>query len=255
MEHRIAETNLLVLKEQPSFEGELSIRLVEVQDSAGPAKYSLVCQKKPPFKGEFNVFAGALDAGVGEDLEELANSICWRREIPPHEAKEIMDILEHQVVSIAPEEISGLDGTTYELLIERGPNKVQFRWWCDPPRGWQALGEVSERILNVADAASMIEALQSNTRKQMIKQLQEQLKEAQATQEEENQELIKTHNRHCRELARFLQTIGLGVLVAASTRRIFDTSIRVLMLNPISFAKPVAGLFEPRMARPAAVIL
>src|SRR5688572_20350300 len=150
----MAETNLLVLKEKPSFEGELNIRLVEEQDSEGHAKYSLVCQKRPPYNaGEIVLLAGVLGAVDGEDLEELTKSICWQREIQRHEAREIIDILEHQLVSIAPESILGLDGTTYELLIERGFSKVQFTWWCDPPRVWKALGEVSERILAMADAA------------------------------------------------------------------------------------------------------
>ncbi len=44
---------LLVLKEKPSFEGELSIDMVEENESEGHAKYSLVCQKKPPFNEKF----------------------------------------------------------------------------------------------------------------------------------------------------------------------------------------------------------
>ena len=35
---------LLTLKEIPSFEGELSVRLMEEHDSEGRANYSLVCE-------------------------------------------------------------------------------------------------------------------------------------------------------------------------------------------------------------------
>jgi len=43
---------LLTLKEIPSFEGELSVRLMEEHDSEGRANYSLVCEKKPPLDRE-----------------------------------------------------------------------------------------------------------------------------------------------------------------------------------------------------------
>lgn len=126
-------TVLLVLKEQPSFEGELGISLIEEHDSEGRAKHSIVCQKKPPLnENELAIFARVLGGVVGEDLEEITKSIDWQQEVPPLEAKRIMAILEHRVASVTPESVVGLDGTTYELLIERGLNKVQFTWWWLP---------------------------------------------------------------------------------------------------------------------------
>jgi len=43
--------DLLVLKENPSFEGELSVRLIEEHESQGRAKYFIICQKNPPLNG------------------------------------------------------------------------------------------------------------------------------------------------------------------------------------------------------------
>ncbi len=120
-----------------------------------------------------------------------------------------MDILEKQVVSLAPEITLGLDGTTYELVIERDFNKVQFTWWCEPPRVWRALGEVSKILLTRADAASKIKVRQSDTRKQLIKQLLERLDEVQARLEKERKELIRTHNARCHGLAQSLTVAGL----------------------------------------------
>ncbi len=51
---------LLTLKEIPSFEGELSVRLMEERDSEGCARHSLVCEKKPPLEAE----EGPLIVGV-----------------------------------------------------------------------------------------------------------------------------------------------------------------------------------------------
>jgi hypothetical protein len=201
---------LLVLKEKPSFEGELSIDLVQENDSEGHAKYSLVCQKKPPFnKVESALFVCVLGGDVGKDLDEITKSIGWRREVPAAEAREILDILQRQIAPVVPETIVGLDGTGYELHIERGFSKVQFTWWCEPPRVWNALGEAAKTLLNRADAASMIEALQSKTRKQLIEKLEEELGELQAKVKKDSEELMRTHNCRCRELARSSRTAGL----------------------------------------------
>jgi len=201
---------LLVLKEKPSFEGELSIDLVEENDSEGHAKYSLLCQKKPPFNEEESaLFVGVLGGDVGKDLDEITKSIGWRREVPAAEAGEILDILKRQIAPIVPETIVGLDGTFYELHIERGFSKVQFTWWCKPPRVWNPLGEAAKTLLNRADAASMIEALQSKTRKQLIEQLEEELGELQAKAKKNSEELMRTHNCRCDELARSSRTTGL----------------------------------------------
>ena len=219
---------LLVLKEQPSFEGELSISLIEEHDSEGRAKHSIVCQKKPPLnENEFAIIAEMFGGVFGEDLGEITKSIDWQQEVPPLEAKRIMAILEHQVVSVTPERVLGLDGTIYELLIERGLNKVQFTWWCAPPAEWKALGVLSKILLERAATASMIEAQQSNNRKRLVQQLREELVEAQAEVRYERTELLRKHNVQCHELAQLLRTAGLtcpGCGVHSSDIRFFDKS-------------------------------
>jgi len=71
------------------------------------------------------------------------------------------------------------------------------------------VGTATKTLLNRADAASMIGALQSKTRKQLIEQLEEELGELQATMKKDSEELKRTHNHRCDELARSLRTTGL----------------------------------------------
>jgi hypothetical protein len=149
---------LLTLKGIPSFEGELSVRLIEERDSEGCASHSLVCEKKPPLEPEeVPLVVGVRSGFFGDDLglKEITESVGWRRDIPVEEVREILGILDRHVFPVVPEATSGLDGTTYELLIERGLNKVQFNWWCEPPEVWKALGELSRRLLNKANAQWM----------------------------------------------------------------------------------------------------
>jgi hypothetical protein len=170
----------------------------------------LVCQKSPPInEEEFALILGLPSSVVDESREEISKNISWRRELPPVEAREILDIVQHQAVTSFPEITLGLDGTTYELTIELGNNKVQFTWWCEPPLAWKALGEVSKILLTKADAVSMIEDLQSDTRKQLIEKLEEVFDEVQAYRKKESEESLRTHNRRCHELASSLRFTGL----------------------------------------------
>ena len=201
---------LLELIEKPSFEGEMSMRLVEERDPEGRAKYTVVCQKKPPLnENEWAVFA-ALGTVAGQDLEEVAKGINWEREVPPLEAESMLAILEKQVVSLSPESVLRLDGTTYELLVERGFNKVQFTWWSEPPAGWRAIGELSKILRETADAASMIEVQQSKSRKRLIRELTDEIDEARTRLKNESAELLRRHNIRCNEIAQSLRAAGVN---------------------------------------------
>jgi hypothetical protein len=206
----MARKLLLTFKEKPSFEGELSVALMEEHDPEGHARYFLVCQKEPPFNTKEIVLIAGEREGFGDDQhDELMKSISWQREVPAAEANEILDILQHQIASVVPEATIGLDGTIYELLIERGFSKVQFTWWCDPPLGWKALGEVARKVLSRTASISALESLQTNNRKQSIKHLRDKLDELHARRKRENEELIRKHNRRCQELASSLKIEGL----------------------------------------------
>jgi hypothetical protein len=202
--------DLLVLKEKPSFEGELSIRLTEEHESEGRRKYFLRCQKNPPLNvDEFSIFAWVLSRVAGRDREEITKTIDWQREVPPLEAKTITALLEHQVATVVPESVMGLDGTTYTLLIKRGFNIVQFTWWCEPPAAWQALGELAKTLLKMAGVASATAAGQSSQRKRVIQQLQSALDDQRTRLQSEREELVRTHNQRCHELAQSMRNLGL----------------------------------------------
>lgn len=154
-------------------------------------------------------FVWALSRVVGQDREEITKSINWQREVAPLEAKTITAILEHKVVEVVPESVHGLHGTTYTLMIECGFNMVQFTWWCEPPARWQALGELAKTLLKIADAASVTMAQQSSQRKRLMQQLQSALDDELTRQQREGEELVRTHNRRCHELAQSMRNLGL----------------------------------------------
>ena len=197
---------IVELKERPSFEGELNIRVTAEPDSPGKVKYALVCQKNPPLNEEL------LDDGSGisdTELEQIWAAICWQRELSSSEVGEITSLLQHEVVSILPEPLFGLDGTRYELLIESGIDRVQFSWWEESASGWKPLRNLSMMLLRMADAARMIEALQSNERKEIIKRLRQRGYEEGLLQAEANRRLVSENNSRGRELARRAEFMGI----------------------------------------------
>jgi hypothetical protein len=70
---------IVELKERPSFEGELNIRVTAEPDSPGKVKYALVCQKNPPLNDEM-----VDDGGISDrELEQIWAAIWlgWNRSI------------------------------------------------------------------------------------------------------------------------------------------------------------------------------
>jgi hypothetical protein len=198
----IAKKIVLELRERPSFEGELNIRVTEEHNSKGGVKYTLVCQKNPPLSDmEDALFAGGLmDVADDRELELIKAALCWQRELSSSEAREINYLLQHEVVSIAPEAIDGLDGTSYVLLIGAGLNRVQFSWWEEAPSGWEPLRDLSKMLLHMGDAARIAETLQSSERRQIIKHLSERLLEEQHLEDEAKRKLVSENNSRGREL-------------------------------------------------------
>ena len=206
----MAKKIVVELRERPSFEGELSVRVTEEHDSEGGVKYALVCQKNPPLSEvEDALFAGDLRDVPDKELEQIKTAICWQRELSPSEVSEIDHLLHCEIIPIVPEAIDGLDGTIYELLIEVGLNRVQFSWWEEAPSGWKPLRDLSEMLLRMGDAACMIEALQSNERKQSIKHLSERLDEEQFLLREAQRMLLSENRSRGRELARRAGIVGI----------------------------------------------
>jgi hypothetical protein len=206
----MASQTLLTLKEKPSFEGELSIELVKENDSGGRAKYSLVCQKNPPLnERELLLIPLLREDGADDDLREITKSIKWQREVPEANLRNILTRLQHEVVAVVPDRVLGFDGTSYELIINRGFNGVQFVWWCEAPQAWKVLGEAAKTILTWADSASIIETLQSDNRKQLITRLERELGELQVEMQKEAEQSRMAHNRRCQVLARALGSTGL----------------------------------------------
>ncbi len=95
------------------------------------------------------------------------------------------------------------------LVIERGLNKTRFTWWCEPPEIWKLLGDLSKRLLASASAVSMIESQQTDTRKRLVKQLNERLDESHARRQKEQAESLIAHNRRCYEMELSLKATGL----------------------------------------------
>lgn len=48
------------------------------------------------------------------------------------------------------EEMLGCDGVTYTLTLFKNGTKMTWSWWCDAPKGWEAVVKASNALLKAA---------------------------------------------------------------------------------------------------------
>ncbi len=202
---------LLALKVEPSFEGRLSIRLVEEPTPDGQVSYSLACEKAPPLNAaESNILLALATGNFGiDDFKDIKKVLIWERKLPELEAKNLMTTLGNAQIPVVAESPGGLDGTTYQLVIGCGHSLSRFQWWCEPPSSWAVIGKVARTLITWADASSAVQELPSNTRRELIRKLGEKLEEARRDLERQGKESIAARNRRFHELAQVLKAEGL----------------------------------------------
>ncbi len=77
---------------------------------------------------------------LGEEDKFWVRSVDWGR------IDSLVRQLAQSPVPAIPEEILVCDGTEYELTIKRGMNSVVYRWWCEPPLGYEPIGHFANRL-------------------------------------------------------------------------------------------------------------
>jgi len=40
---------------------------------------------------------------------------------------------------------------TFELSLVRGFKEANYKWWCNPPKGWETLDKVAKSLLRLAN--------------------------------------------------------------------------------------------------------
>lgn len=65
-----------------------------------------------------------------------------RFQISKDEYDRLLNGIDNMSLNAVPECVMGLDGTTYELIFDNGLNTAHYRWWQDPPKGWEELKKI-----------------------------------------------------------------------------------------------------------------
>ncbi len=76
----------------------------------------------------------------------------WDRPLNEAETVELARMLEGATVPLPPEFAIGLDGTTWELQIEHGWNRVQLAWWARLPQAWRSLRPLLDFLVSLTGA-------------------------------------------------------------------------------------------------------
>lgn len=127
----------LTLSISPSFENSVVVSLLEHRKTNEHTYWIRYGETEPPTTDPLE--------SVGQSF-----SVTEEFEIFEGDAEDLLEKLKQASISVAPEYIMGCDGTTYELIIESGFNRVHYQWWSEAPKGWEALIEASNALLKLA---------------------------------------------------------------------------------------------------------
>ncbi|MFA4133161.1 MULTISPECIES: hypothetical protein [unclassified Brevibacillus] len=118
---------MLELLFSPSSFNEIYLHLGHTKESEDKLKYS-IRYATFSFMEPYEVLEVPIEQSIAEKIEEI---LC--------ESK----------ISIIPQRYSmGLDGHSFILKVNRGFNKIEIRWWCEPDEEWAPLGELVELIFS-----------------------------------------------------------------------------------------------------------
>jgi hypothetical protein len=203
----------------PSWEDPPGIQLIAERPADGSCRYFVVQ------KADFSPAIEKIFEEKPHLLGLFDGSLTWRWELAPEEADEILkllDALENR--ALPPVTTMGLDGETHELVIPRGLSRVHFRWWCDPPKGWEPLAKIAQLLKARTEELSARKdaVLRNDTSglpEHLVKEFREELELArkaigEAHKEREREEKVKhdaraRQNLQCHRLAQQMKTTAL----------------------------------------------
>ena len=87
------------------------------------------------------------------DLEQhpqydaATQSVTWSTELSAAENARLLTLLAAVSVPIMAHSLPGTDGTWYDLVVEQMAGRFHFRWWVQPPAGWESVGAVVAYLL------------------------------------------------------------------------------------------------------------
>jgi hypothetical protein len=108
-------------------------------------------------EGAFHI-SGRKKIGFAEsELGEIGKSIRTRRVLPAKRAEKILGQLKHMMIPAGPEFEMGCDGGFTELEVGGYSGKACYRWWSDPPHGWEALDRLAQEIIELSGINARLE--------------------------------------------------------------------------------------------------
>jgi hypothetical protein len=76
----------------------------------------------------------------------------WEVQMDTAAAEALLSDFKGQHLDRTIESSSGLDGTTYLLLVGSGPDRITLGWWSVLPRQWREVAPFLEHLLSLAGA-------------------------------------------------------------------------------------------------------
>ena len=139
--------SLMSVRVSPSFEAPVLIQLKNRRMPGRPQNYYVDCESPTAALASETEAVGS--TARHPDLKR------WEVPVPTEAAMHLFDLLEHARIPPLSGGAMGLDGCSYEVCLGDEWGGARYRWWCTPPQGWEALGEVVATLSTYAGASGV----------------------------------------------------------------------------------------------------
>ena len=96
-----------------------------------------------------------ISIGDGQ-LGALGSTIRTKRLLTCEQLDSILERLKELRIPACPEFRVGLDGGFTELVVGDCSGKAHYRWWWEPPEGWEPLNELAQKIIRLSGLPARI---------------------------------------------------------------------------------------------------
>lgn len=129
-----------------------------LKESSSDAALQLVESASTP-QPQFTLYGYVRNHALNlPDLEQhphydaVAQTVTWFADLSSAENAKLLTLVEAVSAPALVNLIPGADGTWYDLTIERMAGRFHFRWWVQPPVGWESAGALVDYLIELSQS-------------------------------------------------------------------------------------------------------
>jgi len=90
--------------------------------------------------------------------DAITQAVTWFADLSSAENRKLLTLVEAVTAPTPIHLIPGTDGIGYDLTIERMQNRFYFRWWAQPPVGWESASALINYLIELSQSTFALSA-------------------------------------------------------------------------------------------------